>query len=139
VGRLEIHGGVAHPQVIDRVNNDKRRQRSVPPRATRRCILDDRELQPFGPEQCRDLLEIVEELHGRGATIITSQIFIDRWHDIIGEPTIADAILYRGVRNAGPWDRPWRAGRRLIQPWHVVSSNDRCRRYAPASSAKSGR
>jgi len=44
-------------------------------------------------------LEIVEELHGRGATIITSQIFIDRWHDIIGEPTIADAILDRIVHN----------------------------------------
>ena len=44
--------------------------------------------------------EIVEERYGRGATLITSQIPVDRWHDIIGEPTIADAILDRIVHNA---------------------------------------
>jgi DNA replication protein DnaC len=48
----------------------------------------------------RDLLEIVEERYGRGATLITSQIPVDHWHDIIGEPTIADAILDRIVHNA---------------------------------------
>jgi len=63
-------------------------------------ILDDWGLEPFGPEQRRDLLEIVEERYGRGATIITSQIPLDRWHDVIGEPTLADAILDRIVHNA---------------------------------------
>jgi len=63
-------------------------------------ILDDWGLEPFGPDQRRDLLEIVEERCGRGATLITSQIPVDRWHDIIGEPTIADAILDRIVHNA---------------------------------------
>src|SRR3954447_26266960 len=63
-------------------------------------ILDDWGLEPIGPEQRRDLLEIVEERHGRGATLITSQIPVDRWHELIGESTLADAILDRIVHNA---------------------------------------
>jgi DNA replication protein len=63
-------------------------------------ILDDWGLEPLGPEQRRDLLEIVEERCGRGATIITSQVPVDRWHDLIGDPTLADAILDRIVHNA---------------------------------------
>jgi DNA replication protein DnaC len=63
-------------------------------------ILDDWGLEPLGPEQRHDLLEIVEERYGRGATLITSQIPVDRWHDLIGEPTLADAILDRIVHNA---------------------------------------
>jgi hypothetical protein len=63
-------------------------------------ILDDWELEPFGRDQRRDLLEIVEERYGQAATLITSQVPVDRWHDIIGEPTIADAILGRIVHNA---------------------------------------
>jgi hypothetical protein len=60
----------------------------------------DRGLEPLGPEQRRDLLEIIEERYGRGATLITSQIPIERWHDLIGDPTLADAILDRIVHNA---------------------------------------
>ena len=63
-------------------------------------ILDDWGLEPLGPEQRRDLLEIVEERYGRSATMITSQIPVDRWHDVIGDPTLADAILDRVVHNA---------------------------------------
>lgn len=66
----------------------------------RLLILDDWGLEAFASEQRRDLLEIVEERYGRGAILITSQIPVDRWHDIIGEPTIADAILDRIVHNA---------------------------------------
>ena len=50
--------------------------------------------------QRRDLMEIVEECYGRGATMITSQLPIKSWHDVIGEPTFADAILDRIVHNA---------------------------------------
>src|SRR5205823_4912348 len=57
-------------------------------------------LEPLGPEQRHDILEIVEERYGRGATLITSQIPVDRWHDLIGEPTLADAILDRIIHNA---------------------------------------
>jgi DNA replication protein DnaC len=63
-------------------------------------ILDDWGLEPLGPEQRHDILEIVEDRYGRGATLITSQIPVDRWHDLIGEPTLADAILDRIVHNA---------------------------------------
>ena len=63
-------------------------------------ILDDWGLEPLAPEQRRDLLEIVEERYGRGATMITSQIPVDRWHGVIGDPTLADAILDRVVHNA---------------------------------------
>jgi hypothetical protein len=65
-------------------------------------ILDDWGLEPLGPEQRRDLLEIVEQRFGRGATLITSHIPIERWHDLIGDPTLADAILDRIVHNAHP-------------------------------------
>jgi DNA replication protein DnaC len=45
------------------------------------------------------MLEIVEDRYGRGATLIASQIPVDRWHDLIGEPTLADAILDRIIHN----------------------------------------
>jgi DNA replication protein DnaC len=63
-------------------------------------ILDDWGLEPLTAEQRHDLLEIVEDRYSRGATLITSQIPVDRWHDLIGDPTLADAILDRVVHNA---------------------------------------
>ena len=45
-------------------------------------------------------MEILEERYGRGATLITSQVPVDHWHDVIGDPTYADAILDRLVHNA---------------------------------------
>jgi DNA replication protein DnaC len=63
-------------------------------------VLDDWGPETLTPEQRRDLLEILEERYGRGSTIITSQIPIERWHDVIGDPTLADAILDRIVHNA---------------------------------------
>lgn len=47
-----------------------------------------------------DLLEILEDRHSRAATIVTSQLPVDTWHDVIGNPTLADAILDRLVPNA---------------------------------------
>ena len=63
-------------------------------------ILDDWALAPLTPEQARDLLEIIDDRHGRGSTIVTSQLPVDHWHEVIGNPTIADAILDRLVHNA---------------------------------------
>ena len=63
-------------------------------------ILDDWGLAPMTAEQRRDLLEIMEDRHGRASTIVTSQLPVEHWHDIIGDPTIADAILDRLVHNA---------------------------------------
>ena len=45
-------------------------------------------------------MEIIEDRHGNGSTLITSQLPRDKWHDVIGEPTFADAILDRIVHNA---------------------------------------
>ena len=45
-------------------------------------------------------MEIVDDRHNRGSTIVTSQLPVDHWHEAIGNPTIADAILDRLVHNA---------------------------------------
>ena len=63
-------------------------------------ILDDWGLAPFSEENRRDLLEIVEDRHDRRATMITSQLPVEHWHDALGDPTLADAILDRLVHNA---------------------------------------
>jgi len=63
-------------------------------------ILDDWGLEPLDAQARHDLLEIVEERYGRRSTIITSQLPVDSWHQVIGDPTYADAILDRLVHNA---------------------------------------
>ena len=63
-------------------------------------ILDDWAPDRLSANQRRDLMEIVEERYGRGSMLITSQLPVDTWHDVIGEPTFADAILDRLVHNA---------------------------------------
>ncbi len=63
-------------------------------------ILDDWGLSVLTANQRVDLLEILEDRRGRGSTILTSQIPVDQWHDVIGDPTLADAILDRLVHNA---------------------------------------
>jgi DNA replication protein DnaC len=63
-------------------------------------ILDDWGPETLSAEQARDLLEIVEDRYDAGSLLITSQVPIDRWHDIVGNPTLADAILDRVIHNA---------------------------------------
>ncbi len=63
-------------------------------------ILDDWGPERLNASQRRDLMEIVEDRYGAGSTLITSQLPLDTWHDVIGEPTFADAILDRLVHNA---------------------------------------
>ena len=63
-------------------------------------ILDDWGLDPLDAGARRDLYEILEERYGRRSTILTSQIPVDKWHEVIGDPTYADAILDRLVHNA---------------------------------------
>jgi len=63
-------------------------------------ILDDWGLAPLSDEQRRDLLEIVEDRHDCRATLITSQLPVEHWHEALGDPTLADAILDRLVHNA---------------------------------------
>lgn len=63
-------------------------------------VLDDWGLAKMADRERRDLLEILEDRCGITSTIISSQLPLERWHDIIGEPTIADAVLDRVVHNA---------------------------------------
>ncbi len=63
-------------------------------------ILDDWGPDRLTANQRRDLMEIVEDRYGAGSTLITSQLPVDAWHDVVGEPTFADAILDRLVHNA---------------------------------------
>ena len=64
------------------------------------CHRGSLSVAPLTPEQARDLLEIIDDRHGRGSTIVTSQLPVDHWHEVIGNPTIADAVLDRLVHNA---------------------------------------
>jgi DNA replication protein DnaC len=63
-------------------------------------ILDDWGLAPMGDQERHDMLEIIEDRNGLKATIVTSQVPVANWHDTIGDPTIADAILDRLVNRA---------------------------------------
>jgi DNA replication protein DnaC len=63
-------------------------------------VLDDFGLQPLTAVQAADLLEVIEDRHGRRSTIVTSQLPVDHWYEAIANPTIADAILDRLVHNA---------------------------------------
>jgi DNA replication protein DnaC len=63
-------------------------------------ILDDWGIAPLTGKQRRDLLEVVDDRHQRGSTIITSQVPVEHWHEVIADPTIADAVLDRLVHNA---------------------------------------
>ena len=63
-------------------------------------VLDDLGLEPFDAPSRLSLLEILEDRIRRKSSIIVSQIPINRWHEIIGDPTIADAICDRIVHSA---------------------------------------
>lgn len=63
-------------------------------------ILDDFGLKPLDNNQRLILLELLEDRHGKRSTIITSQLPVKNWHDVIGDPTIGDAILDRLVHSS---------------------------------------
>lgn len=63
-------------------------------------IIDDFGLTPLDAQSRTTLLEIIEDRHGKTSTIITSQVPVNKWHEIIGEETIADAILDRIVHDS---------------------------------------
>ena len=67
---------------------------------TRLLIFDDWGLAKMTDESRRDLLEILEDRNSLSSTLVTSQFPVDTWHDLIGDPTLADAILDRLVHSA---------------------------------------
>ena len=67
---------------------------------THLLVLDDLGLTSLSDTERRDLLEVIEDRHGVSSTLITSQLPVENWHDHIGDPTIADAILDRIIHSA---------------------------------------
>ncbi len=65
-----------------------------------RTLLDDWGLAKLSAENRRDLLEIIEDRYGIRSTVVTSQLPVEKWHDVVGDPTLADAILDRLVHSA---------------------------------------
>ncbi|WP_276577418.1 ATP-binding protein, partial [Bradyrhizobium sp. 188] len=63
-------------------------------------ILDDWGPEPLTADQRRDLLEIVDDRYDKGSLLITSQVPVSQWHDVIADPTLGDAILDRIIHNA---------------------------------------
>lgn len=67
---------------------------------TELLVIDDWGLNALSETERRDILEVVEDRYKLRSTIVVSQIPVDRWHETIGSPTIADAILDRLIHNA---------------------------------------
>jgi len=63
-------------------------------------ILDDWGFASLRDANRRDVLELLEDRHGRGAPLVTSQCPVEHWHEALGNPTLADAILDRLLHNA---------------------------------------
>lgn len=63
-------------------------------------ILDDFGMQPFDAQSRMNLMDVIEDRYGKKSTIITSQIPVKDWYDVIGDKTIADAIMDRVVHQA---------------------------------------
>jgi len=84
-------------------------------------IIDDFGIQPFDHPSRLSLLEIIEDRHGKRSTIFTSQVPVKQWHDIIGEKTVADAVLDRIVHNA---HRVELTGASLRRKWNKKDSEE---------------
>lgn len=67
---------------------------------THLVVIDDLGVAPLSDTERRDLLEVIEDRNGSASSLITSQLPIENWHDHIGDPTIADAIMDRLIHNA---------------------------------------
>ena len=63
-------------------------------------ILDDFGIQPFDAAGRSMLMEIIEDRHGKGSIIVTSQLPVSKWYDVIGDKTLADAILDRIIHQS---------------------------------------
>lgn len=63
-------------------------------------IIDDFGIQPLDQLSRTILMEIIEDRHGKRSTLITSQVPVSKWHEVIGEQTIADAILDRIIHDS---------------------------------------
>jgi DNA replication protein DnaC len=79
-------------------------------------LIDDFGIQPLDAQSRSTLMEIIEDRHGKSSTIFTSQVPVSQWHDVIGEQTIADAILDRIVHDAHRIEMKGESLRKKRQP-----------------------
>jgi DNA replication protein DnaC len=79
-------------------------------------IIDDFGIQPLDAHSRSALMEIIEDRHGKSSIIITSQVPVSMWHEVIGEQTIADAILDRIVHDAHRIEMKGESLRKKRQP-----------------------
>ncbi len=86
-------------------------------------ILDDWAMARLTAEQRRDLMEVIDDRHQRASTILATQVPIERWHDMIGDPTYADAILDRLIHNAYHIDLKGNSMRRRKPSLPVTEKN----------------
>lgn len=82
------HGDGSYPRLMQQLSR------------TEVLILDDWAIAPLNASQRQDLMELIEDRHGLRSTLIASQLPVEHWHDYLGEPTLADAILDRLLHNA---------------------------------------
>ncbi|MCP4589409.1 MAG: ATP-binding protein [bacterium] len=82
------HGEGSFPRLVDRLAK------------VSLLIIDEFGLHPFGRDQRRDLMEVIEERAQRRSTMVASQLPVDDWHQAFGDPTLADAMLDRLIHNA---------------------------------------
>lgn len=90
---------VRAPRLFEELNlchaDGSYRKRLVAIAKTSLLVIDDFAICPIGPRERNDLLELLDDRVGTRATLLTSQLPVDQWHDYIGDPTLADAILDR--------------------------------------------
>lgn len=87
-------------------------------------IIDDFGINPIDSQARAYLLEIIEDRHGKRSMIITSQLPVSRWYDVIGEQTIADAILDRIVHEAHRIEIEGESMRRKKHETEMVTNNE---------------
>ena len=87
-------------------------------------VIDDFGLAKLSAENRRDLLEITEDRYGIRSTVITSQLPVENWHDIIADPTLADAILDRLVHSAYQLNLKGESMRKRRQPLTQTDHRD---------------
>jgi DNA replication protein DnaC len=79
-------------------------------------ILDDFGIQPFDAQGRAALMELIEDRHEKSSTIITSQVPVGKWYELIGEQTVADAILDRIVHESHRLELKGESMRKKSQP-----------------------
>lgn len=79
-------------------------------------ILDDFGIQPFDTQGRGMLMEIIEDRHGKGSLIITSQVPVNKWYDVIGDKTMADAILDRIIHQSHRVELKGDSMRKKVKP-----------------------